>query len=197
MPTRRRAARVPFEMTPRFALLAIIALALGAHVARAQTVPLLSADLDVGGGSTSPRAGDIYFRSTDAMMIATDLAIRLGNAGRTRPVLIIGYSYRGFAGDHTSDCPLAPNGGCKGWFPDTFGLSIALGVRQTLGNLALVGVSAGIASYQSQARFAELDASIRLVPHFSLVGEFRYIDLPVSGARAWFTPLTFGARLSW
>lgn len=184
-------------MRSRLATIAILASAFIAHDARAQTVPLLSGDLEVGGGSTSARAGDLYFQSTHAGMINSDLAIRLGTAGHTRPVLIVGYSYALFPGDHVSICEIAPNGSCKGYFPNTYGPSVALGVRQTLGELALIGVSAGIASYQSQARFAEFDASIRLMPHFSLLGKARYIDLPVSGARAWFTPITFGARLSW
>jgi hypothetical protein len=29
------------------------------------------------------------------------------------------------------------------------------------------------------------------------VSEFRYIDLTITGQRAFFTPLTFGARINW
>ena len=184
-------------MIARLSLLAVIALSFGAHDGRAQSVPALSGDLDVGWGSTSARAGDVYFRGSNAALASTDLAIRLGGAGHTRPVLILGYSFQGLAGDRTTDCPLAPNGGCKEYFPNTYGPSIALGLRQTVGNRALIGVAAGVASYESQARFAEIDASFRLAPHFAVVGEFRYIDLPVGSARAWFTPLTLGTRLSW
>jgi hypothetical protein len=188
-------------MIPRRVLTAVLSLsfvlALDAHVGRAQSVPALSVDLDAGGGSTSSRAGDNYFRATNSAWVGADLAIRLGGAGELRPVVVLGYNFKGLAGNQNTDCPLAPNGGCKIYFPGTYGPSIGVGLRQALGKWALVGVTAGVASYVGQARFAEIDASLRVAPHLSVVSEFRYIDLPVGSARAWFTPLTLGARLSW
>jgi hypothetical protein len=64
-----------------------------------------------------------------------------------------------------------------------------------VGAWILVGVGAGVARYDG--RFAEADVSVRIVSHLALVGEFRYIDFAIDGQRAWFTPLTFGARFSW
>ena len=58
-PTRTRAARVPFDVTPR--------LALTAHDARAPTVPALSGDLEMGWGSTSTRAGDAVVSGARAL----------------------------------------------------------------------------------------------------------------------------------
>ena len=184
-------------MISRLALLAVLALALRAHDGGAQSVPAVSVDLDGGHGSTSARAGDSYFRTTNSSWVSADLAIRIGGAGQLRPVVVLGYSFKGLAGDHTSDCPLAPNGGCLEYFPNTYGPSIGVGLRQALGKWALIGVTAGVASYDRQARFAEIDASLRVASHLAVVSEFRYIDLPVGSARAWFTPLTFGARFYW
>jgi hypothetical protein len=179
------------------ALSVSFALLLDAQHARAQNVPAVSVDFDAGSGSTSSGAGDNYFRTTNSAWISADLAIRVGGAGPLRPVVVVGYSFRGLAGDQTTDCPLAPNGGCKIYFPSTYGPSIGVGLRQALGKWVLLGATAGVASYASEARFAEFDASLELAPHLAVVSEFRYIDLPVGSARAWFTPLTFGARLSW
>jgi hypothetical protein len=184
-------------MISRLALLAVLALALRAHDGGAQSVPAVSADLTAGAGSTSTHAGDTWFRAANAGMVSADLAVRIGGAARTRVVVVLGYSLDVASGDHLTDCPLAPNGGCKGYFPNTFGPSIGVGLRQALGQRGLVGVSAGVASYASQARFAEVDASWRIVSHLAIVGEFRYIDMPFGGQRAWFLPLTFGARLYW
>jgi hypothetical protein len=180
--------------------LSATAIALCGVTAPAQSVPLVSGDLDVGAGSTSARAGDVYFRTTNTYLASADLAIRIGGAGKTRPVVVLGYSFGVFGGDYTTDCALAPNGSCKGRFPNTYGPSVGVGLRQILGQRGMVGVAAGVASYDSQARFAEVDASWRLVSHLAVVTELRYIDLSVGGsggAHAWFLPLTLGARLYW
>jgi hypothetical protein len=180
------------------ACLSATTIALSSATVRAQSVPLVSGDLDVGAGSTSARAGDVYFRTTNTYLASAGLAIRIGGAGTTRPVVVLGYSFGVFGGDYTTDCPLAPNGSCKSNFPRTYGPSVGVGLRQTLGQRGIVGVAAGVASYDSQARFAEVDASWRVVSHLAVVTELRYIDLPVGGsggARAWFLPLTFGVRL--
>lgn len=125
------------------------------------------------------------------------MAIRVGGGGKTRVVVELGYSFDLAPSDQATDCPLAPNGSCKSYFPNTFGPSIGVGLRQVIGQGGLVGVTAGVASYSSTARYAEIDASWRLAPHFALVGKFRYIDMAFGAQRVSFEPLTVGARLYW
>jgi hypothetical protein len=57
-------------------------------------------------------------------------------------------------------------------------------------------VTAGIASYATQARFAEFSAAWCITSHFGLVGKYRYIDMPFEGSRIWFAPITGGVRVS-
>jgi len=183
-------------MISRLVLLGTV-LAIGARDSRAQSVPLISADFDVGRGWTSPRAGDTYFRETGGGMIEGALTVRFGGSGSTRPVIVVGYSSDVLAGDHTSDCPLAPNGGCKAYFPGTFGPSVGLGLRQMLGERVMLGVTGGVASFSSRAEFAEAEASLKIVAHFAVVGKFAYYSMPFAGTRVSFSPLTFGVRVFW
>ena len=184
-------------MIPRLALVAVCAIALSSRDARAQTVPLISGEVTIGAGSTSSHGGNTWFRTASSTSLSTELAIRIGGVGRTRVVAVLGYSPDAFPTDHATDCPLAPNGTCKGYFPNTHGPEIGVGLRQVLGQNSLIGVNVGIASYASQARFAEFEASWRIASHFGLVGKFRYLDMPFEGDRVWFAPITAGAFISW
>ena len=184
-------------MTPRLVLVAAIAVALSTSDANAQTVPLLSGDLTAGAGSTTEHVGNTWFRTSSSSMTSADLAVRIGGAGQLRPVVVAGYSFNAFGADQTSDCPLAPGGGCKVYFPRTFGPSIGVGLRDAISERFLLGVTAGIASFTNQARFAEVAASWRLITHLAVVGKFRYFDMPYVGQHVWFAPITVGARLTW
>jgi hypothetical protein len=184
-------------MISRLVLLGTV-LMIGARDIRAQSVPLVSADFEVGRGWTSSRAGDTYFRESGGGMIEGDLTVRLGGPGATRPVIVAGYSSDVFAGDYTLDCPIAPNGGCKAWFPRTFGPTVGLGLRQMIGDRLMLGVTAGVASFTSHAEFGAAEASLNVFAHFALVGKFAYYSMPFEpGARVSFAPLTFGVRALW
>lgn len=184
-------------MNHRLSLAALIALSLDAQIGRTQSVPVVSVDFTMGHGRSSTHAGELWFRRTESSTSILDLAVRIGGAGATRPVLLVGYAFD-FVGDkETADCAIAPNGTCKHNFPRLSGTSAGVGLRQALGRWAVLGIGAGVSSYRGPARFAEVDASLRLLPNFAVVGEFRYIDLPVGSQRAWFRPLMFGARASW
>jgi hypothetical protein len=133
-------------------------------------------------------------------MTNADLAVRIGGAGMTRPVIVFGYSFALFPADELTDCPLGPlgpSGGCEVYFPHTTGPSIGVGLRQGMGQRFLLGVTGGVASYSRQAWFADLNASWRVISHVAVVGEFRYVNLGFDDQRVWWRPLTFGARLSW
>jgi hypothetical protein len=180
----------------RAALLSIT-LAFTARVAGAQSVPAVSGSLSFGSGSTSSHAGELWFSKASAELWSVDLAVRLGGAGSTRPVLLLGYDLGVNAQYVNLICRPAPNGSCFSDFPAPLGPSIGVGVRQVVGRWVVLGVGAGVAHYDGTARFAEADLSVRLFSHFALVSEFRYIDLTITGQRAFFTPLTFGARINW
>lgn len=184
-------------MILRRAFSSVFLLALGVRHIQSQTVPAISGDLTIGAGPTAEHIGDTFFRTSSATMFRADLAVRLGGAGQTRVVAVLGYSFDLFPADQLTDCPLAPNGTCKSYFPNTFGPSIGVGLRHAFGNLSQVGATIGVAWYSSQARFAALDASFRISPHFSLVGRASYIDMPLGTHRAWFEPLSAGVRIDW
>jgi hypothetical protein len=184
-------------MIPRLSLIAALALAFDAHIGRAQSIPAVSGDFTVGDGPSSTHAGELWFRTANGYMSTLDLAVRIGGAGATRPVLLVGYAFD-FRGDkETADCRPAPNGTCRSNFPALSGPSIGVGLRQALGRWLLVGIGAGVSSYRGRASFVEADASLRLLPHFAVVSELRYVDFPIAGQRAWLRPVKFGARAYW
>jgi hypothetical protein len=177
--------------------LSALALALAVRTAQAQSVPAVSAELSFGSGATSTHAGDQWFTKTNGELWSADLTVRLGAAGTTRAVLLLGYD-AGVRPQYVNlVCRLAPNGSCTEDFPSPQGPSIGLGVRQAVGQWLLLGVGGGFAKYDGAARFAEADLSLRVFSQFALTSEFRYIDLAIAGQRACFTPLTFGARINW
>jgi hypothetical protein len=189
--------RISDRTTLRRSFILVLALAVIPRDVRAQDVPLVAGDLTVGSGATSTHVGATWFRSTTAAMVNADLAIRLGGSGTTRAVLVLGYSIDAAPSDQADDCPLAPNGTCKSYFPNTFGPSVGVGLRQALGSGGLLGATVGVASYSGQAAFAEADASWRFAPHLAVLAEFRYVNMAFSGQRVWFDPLSAGVRLYW
>jgi hypothetical protein len=74
---------------------------------------------------------------------------------------------------------------------------VGLGLRHAMGERFMVGVTAGVASFSSQAEFADVEASVKLFSHFALSGKFAYFRMPVAEDHVWFTPLTVGGRLLW
>ena len=184
-------------MVQRHVRIAILSFAFAfvAHDGRAQGVPLVSGDLSFGSGPTSSHARELWFTKASGELWSADLAVRIGGAGTTRPVVLLG-SDAGVTPQYVNlVCLTAPNGSCRADFPSPSGAFIGVGVRQAVGEWILLGVGAGVTRYDG--RFAEADVSVRIVPHLALVGEFRYIDFAIEGQRAWFKPLTFGARLYW
>ena len=182
-------------MIHRGFLFVVVALFVGTSTSQAQGVPALSGNIAGGWGTTSSSAGETWFRSTNRPMASADIAVRIGGAGDTRPVIEVGYSFDVGPSDVTSICLRAPNGSCRASFPATFGPSIGVGVRQVLGARWLVGVTAGVASYSGQARYAAVDVSWRFASHVGIVGEFKYLDMAYNSERVWFHPVTFGIRL--
>jgi hypothetical protein len=137
----------------------------------------------------------VYFRSTIHPIAAAEVAIRLGGPGRLRPLIEVGYS-SDYLGDVTTICLIAPNGSCRNVFPRTAGPSIGIGARFAPIDRWLIGITAGLASFDSQARYAKLDASWRVIEHIAIVTTYRYLDVEAGGARAWFRPWTFGVRVN-
>ena len=177
-------------------LATVLTTALCAGTLRAQSVPLITADFTVGYGATSSSAGALFFCSTSRAIAVADAAIRLGGPGRLRPVLEVGYSSDVLVGDVTTICLLAPNGSCRILFPRTSGPSIGIGARFAPTNRWLLGITAGVASFDSQARYAKLDVSWRVVQHVAIATNYRYLDVASGGDRAWFRPWTFGVRVN-
>jgi hypothetical protein len=181
----------------RLALAAVLlspAVSSGIH---AQIVPAFAVGIVYGNGPTSGSAGDTWFLNTSTTMSNVDLAVRLGSAGQTRPVVVLGYSLPIRSTNVVASCAPAPNGSCRGTFPATDGLSLGLGLRQTVGARGLLGLTAGVASLQYHAEYVEVDGSWRLLGPLSAVGEYRYVKMPDVGSHVWFRPLMFGARVSW
>jgi hypothetical protein len=181
----------------RFFLAGILLSPVASATLRAQTVPLVTIGAIYGSGPTSPSAGDTWFRYSSTTMSTVDIAVRLGNAGQTRPVLVVGYSVPVQSTSVLANCVVAPNGSCRGTFPGTDGPSLGLGVRQTVGARGLLGLTVGIASLQYHAQYAELDGSWRLLGPIGILCAYRYVQMADNGTHVWFRPLMFGARVGW
>lgn len=165
--------------------------------ADAQSVPLVAVDVAAGSGSTSSHANELWFRSSHTGMASADVAVRLGSVGATRGVLVVGYSATTDPSSVTADCPLAPNGSCKVPFPSTHGALVGLGLRQALGGVALLGVTAGIGSYFNQAHYISFEATWRATTHLGLTARYRYFEMPDAGGHVWFAPITGGVSATW
>jgi hypothetical protein len=176
----------------------VVAMIVGAGALRAQSVPLISSDLTLGPGTAGASAGVLDFRSTIRLIVAADVAIRFGGPGHLRPVLEVGYTSDVFAGrgDYMTICLPVPFGSCQTVFPRPIGPSIGIGARFAPIDRWMVGITAGLASFDRHARYAKLDASWRVIEHIAIVTTYRYLDVEAGGARAWFRPWTFGVRVN-
>jgi hypothetical protein len=184
-------------MRPSSTIALAFAILCSAGDTSAQSVPLLSFDAAIGRGPHSEAAGNVWFRSAVNLTPRIALALRLGSAGRVRPVLIVERTVDAGANGYTADCALAPDGSCRAWFPRTFGNAAALGIRAALPLNFLAGLFAGVGNYSSRVRFAGADLSAELIPHVSIVAELRHVVWhDAAGHPLWMRPFTAGLRVS-
>lgn len=169
----------------------------GASRARAQSVPFVSLDVTGGSGPASSHVNQVWFNSTRVGMTSADLALRLGEAGKTRAVLALGYSAATTSSINDLLCRAAPNGTCTEAFPYTSGASVGIGLRQTVGNAALVGATLGVASYTGAARYASLEATLRLGAHVGVTARYRHFNMPYKNGQVWFAPFMVGLSTTW
>jgi hypothetical protein len=158
------------------------------------TLPLISVDGLLGWAAFQMQSTD--YATTDLFVRRAAVAVRLGSRGGVRPVAVL--DYFGSWGRPADDiaCP----GICRKEFPDISGASIGLGVRRTVGRVAIVGLAGGVGRYTTGTHHtgvhAEADIALRLVNHLGAVLNVRYVNAgKLEGSRAWFVPVTLGIRM--
>jgi hypothetical protein len=102
--------------------------------------------------------------------------------------------FSGGMADQLSDCPPAPNGSCRRYFPRTDGVAYGAGVLSSLTSRGQVETTAGFLHSTDNHYFA-VSASYRVVNHVAALVDWRYFDLAyVPGDRVTFRPWQFGVR---
>lgn len=113
----------------RSSLLVTLALFCAVRIVRAQAAPSVTVDLTYGVGGHSEAAGNTWYRSEQNVHPRAAVA---GVLWRHRPfAAIVTAEYVGElgAGDYLADCPPAPNGSCRKYFPRLQGSGLSVGAR--------------------------------------------------------------------
>lgn len=176
-------------------MLLLAAFALVPNVSDAQTMPFVAVELARGTGSHTERAGDTWFREAHKEIFHAGAIVRLATLGsRFATIGRIEYNFGGMA-DQTADCPPAPNGTCRQYFPKTEGW--AGGVGLTMALRSRLNVEVGVGAIQSSAnRYVSAGASVPFGNHFAAMAEWRYFSLRYADdRRVTFRPIQAGIRL--
>ena len=167
-------------------------------VASGQSVPLVSVEVTGGGGAHSANTQNIYFVGQNAQLWRLAGMVRLGSAGRVRPVLSAEYAPgcgMGWGCGHYAICYIAPNGTCKEWFVDPMGYSVGGGVSAAPNRFLTGSITTGMGFFQQRAYYLAGNLSLRLVPHVAIVADARHIlSTDGRGGRTWFFPISFGLK---
>src|SRR5688572_22230743 len=103
-----------------------------ARVAIAQEINRIAIDFSMGSGPHTERVRDTWFRKPHSEIFRAGGAVRLMTlANRFAPLLRVDLFSGGMA-DQLSDCPPAPNGSCRRYFPKADGTAYGVGVLSSL-----------------------------------------------------------------
>ena len=181
-----------------FAIKVCALIVAGSPVATAQLArPSFSADVELGGGARTGYADGTWFRGEEKTPFGRiALAAAYPANSRIRAVFGVDRSGTTEMGDHTSDCPLAPNGACRRYFPALAGYAASLGLRAAVAPRVDVGIGAGLGSMSGRATILDADLAIGLTHHLAAVAALRQIVVDhSSGHRLWWRPISGGLRI--
>jgi len=122
---------------PFHRLVFTLALLCAGRIVRAQAASSITVDFTYGFGGHSEAAGDTWYRSENNVH---PRAAVTGVLWRHRPfaaILTAEYVGQFGAGDYLTDCPPAPNGSCRKYFPPMRGRGVSVGARGTFDLLAM------------------------------------------------------------
>jgi hypothetical protein len=151
----------------------------------------------IGDGPHTTRVGDTYFREDVTPTTRLSIA-RLGEGGRVRVVLRAEF-VPAWGLDRTDDCPIAPNGGCREYFPDNDGGGVGVGADARLLSRLSSTVLIGGGRYGGSTRaFGELEMAVGFGSHLMLTAASRHMTWkePDIG-RLWYRPIYAGVRWQW
>jgi len=182
--------------------LVVIALAApGSSSASAQAPPAWGLSLAAGAGPHNEQAGDVYYRTKSAPSARVAVSYRVGS-GAVRPVVQTEFQPSG-PGGQLADCPFAPNGTCREYFPRQQGAGLAFGVTlaplPTLQMTALGGGGRYGAHPNIRARrFVELEVGYAVRRSLVLTAALRQMTWrePERGPH-WYRPVYMGLRFQW
>jgi hypothetical protein len=168
--------------------------------ASAQSLSRWTAELTIGAGAHTNRAGESWFYDDLAGQLRVGLAYRVQSGATRAAYAKLDYVTEPLSGDFLI-CRITPNGGCYSHFHPGPGGSVALGVRQMVGQPLVVGAALGMGKYGDGTTsggirpYVEGDIALRVIPHFAIVATARYLRWSSDGAPYWFAPLMGGIRV--
>jgi hypothetical protein len=174
--------------------LSVLLFVVFARVTSAQEVPLFTFDVAMGSGPHTDRVGATWFRKDHNYIYHVGGAVRLARfAERFGAIVRVDLSSGGMA-DQLADCPPAPDGSCRRYFPKTGGPSIGAGVASAVFSDVFVEATAGVIR-STNNRYVGVAASYRLGGHLALVADWRYFSREYGAERVWYRPLQVGIRI--
>lgn len=176
------------------ALVMLVALSACAPAVNAQPVPRVMLEVAYGQGAHSQRNGSAWFRTNKRGMLRVGGYVRAWPAdSRFAPTLELGYSVPSMA-DKTDDCPLAPDGSCRVYFPKTDGAFLGVGAHGLALPGIMIGASIGVFG-ADRGQYVSLNAAWRMRRHLGLVADWRHIQVAHEGGKLAYRPVQLGLRL--
>lgn len=175
--------------------LAVAARSLGAQ--EQEEGPRWAVGVAIGDGPHTTHVGETYFRKDVTPTTRLSVA-RIGEGGRVR-VVLRAEVVPAWGLDRTDDCPIAPNGGCREYFPDNHGGGVSIGADARLLSRLSSTLLIGGGRYGGRTRaFGELEMAVGIGSQFMLTAASRHMtwNEPDIG-RLWYRPIYAGVRWQW
>jgi hypothetical protein len=156
----------------------------------------ISGEFVIGSGVRTAYNGDTWYRGNRSSFGSVAIGLTLPGVGRLQPLFVVDRSSTILAGDHTSDCPVAPNGTCLNFFPGVSGYSAGAGLRARLANALDLDVTGGVGSMSGRSKYVAANLAVALSRHARIVAGVRHIAVQhSSGNELWWRPVTAGLRI--
>ena len=152
-------------------------------------------DAVLGGGARSEYADGVWYRGNATPYGRLALTLQVPVQSRVAALLTLERAGNIETGDHLADCPPAPDGSCRLYFPPVAGYSLGLGARGLLLRRAELGVGSGVSLTGPHGHYFRADVGLQATRHLAAVAGLDYRVVRRSdNARLWWRPVFFGAR---
>jgi hypothetical protein len=172
---------------------AILASGFLVTTAGAQQLPRATFEVTYGNGPHAARYGETYFRTRSLWMLRLGTTVRMwpGNP-RIAPVIDVSYSVPR-ASFKREDCPAAPNGTCRRYFPQTGGSLFGVGIQAMPARRLTLGGTVGLFG-PGRTRYLGVNAGWPVSRRITGVVDWRDLRVPYEDGHLPFRPLQAGLR---